>query len=241
MENSRLQGKNLFLSYQNIMETNDLVIYLNKTLFKFGVKYILTGNNMLNLMIFVCLENTINIRSGTILKFNENEANYRVSNDVSTDILNILLSKEKWVEGNCDHPIYLLYQIKEKEFALKEKENELALKKKENELALKETEKELQKNEFQAKLNEKENELNLLNEKLQNIKSINNNLNKSYEQIKIHNEKIFQILTEIKKKSIPNNSNVSIISHEEISEVLENWDNYINVENQNKSDVTLSI
>ena len=242
MEKFRLQGKNLFLSYQNTTDKNDLVVHLNKALFKFGVKYMIIGKNMLNLMIFVCLENTIDIRSRNILNFNENEANYRISSDVSTEISNILQSNEKWIEGNCDHPIYLLYQIKEKE---KEKEFQ------KNEFIQILQEKELQKNEFIQKLNEKEkeftnkmnereNELNLLNEKLQNIENINNNLNKSYERIKLHNEKFVQILTEIKSKST-SSSNVSIISHEEISEILKNWNNYVGIENQNKScDVALS-
>jgi len=187
MEKSRINGKNLFLSYQSSIEKNDLVAHLNKTLFKFGIKYMLIGRNILNLMVFICLENTINIRSGSVLNFNENEANYRVSNDISVDISQILQTNQKWMEGNCDHPIYLIHQIKEKE---KEKEtlrNEFIhkLQEKEKELALKE-------NQFIHKLQEKEKEIEILKLKEEFI-------NKSYERIKSQNENLMNSFLIIKE------------------------------------------
>jgi len=216
MEKSRIQGKNLFLSYTNSINKENLIVHLNNILFKFNIRYMLIGTNKFNLLAFICLEKKIDM-CDSILNYNQNEVNCRISNDISNDILKITKMDNIQLQGECEHPVYLIHKIKEKE-----------------------KEKEFQKNEFIQKLNEKENELNLLNEKLQNMKTINNFLNKSYERIRTHNEKFIQILTEIKSKSNPN-SNVSILSNEEISEILENWNKYVDIENQNKSFDVLSI
>jgi hypothetical protein len=86
-------------------------------------------------LVFVCLENQINVRSGAILNFDKNEAKYKISIDASSDLQKLLQSNKVWCEGECDHPVYLTrlklrnqheekLQRQELEFSLKLKESE---------------------------------------------------------------------------------------------------------------------
>ncbi len=137
-ENYRLSGKNLFLTYpKHDILVNDLIQYLETKLNNRIVNYILVGIKKTKLHVFVSIEKLIDFHSRDCLNFNGIEGEYIVSKDISFDILQILQTYNIKIQGDCDHPIYLLHQIKEKE---------------------NEKEKESLKNEFQAKLQEKEKE-----------------------------------------------------------------------------------
>ena len=131
----RLQGKKLFLLYQNTVNKEVLLRHLKNILFNNSVRYIIIGQDIFNILVFVCLENQINVRSGAILNFDGNEAKYKISIDTSSDIQKLLQSNKVWCEGECDHPVYLTrlklrnqheekLQRQELEFSLKLKESE---------------------------------------------------------------------------------------------------------------------
>ena len=218
MEAPRLQGKKIFLLYNDTVNKENLLNHLKKIFFINQIKYILFGKDIFGLFAFVCLENKINIKSTSILNFDGNEGKYRVSTDTSNDILKILNTREVCVEGECDHPIYLLHQIKEKE-----KENEELKNNYEGKLQRQELEISLKLKESEKEKEELKNKINLLNEKLQNLELINNNLNKSYERIQLHNENFIKTFTEI-QNNFQNKKEITTKSQEEISKILENFE-----------------
>jgi hypothetical protein len=105
----RLQGKKLFLLYQNIVNKEVLLRHLKNILFNNGVRCVVVGQDIFNILVFVCLENQINVRSEAILNFDGNEAKYKISIDKSSDIQKLLQSNKVWCEGECDHPVYLTH------------------------------------------------------------------------------------------------------------------------------------
>ena len=148
----RLSGKNLSLVYPaSYFSLCDLMKYLSHKLNKYVVNYILIGANKNKIIVFASIEKLINVRSGDFLNFGEIEGQYKVSINVSDDIFKILQTGNILVEGECDHPVYLIHLIKEKE---KEKEKEILKKDYEEKLKIKELE-------FFLKLQENEKENNL--------------------------------------------------------------------------------
>jgi|LauGreDrversion4_2_1035121.scaffolds.fasta_scaffold46578_2 hypothetical protein len=190
----RLQGKNLFLLYQNTVNKEVLLRHLKNILFSNGVRYILIGKDIFNILVFVCLENPINVRSGAILNFDGNEAKYKVSTDTSSDIYKLLQSNEVWCEGECDHPVYLTHkelrnqyegklQRQELEFSFKLKESE---KEKEELRSNYEGKLQIQELEFSLKLKECEKEYNRkIHEKEKEKEELKNNYEKKLKRKEI--------------------------------------------------------
>jgi hypothetical protein len=221
-EKYRLSGKKLFLTYPiNKIYVNELIIYLESKFNNKIINYILVGIKKTKLHVFISVEKIIDFRSKDCLNFNGIEGEYIISTDVSLDILRILQSDDVKIQGDFDHPVYLLHKIKEKEkekefreiLFLKEKElvlkeKEFDLKKKENEIIrnefqtkLNENKKEfaLKENEFIHKLQEKENELVLKEKEIELLKFKEDFMNKSHERIKSQNENLMNSFLNIKE------------------------------------------
>jgi len=222
MEKFRLNGKNLFLIYPTkCFHVNDLIEYLTLKLNNKIINNILVGINKTKIYVFISLEKKFDLNSKDCFDLNKIEGEYKVSVDVSLNILQILQSDKVKIQGECHHPVYLLHQIKEKEKETMRNEFQVKLQEKEKELILKENEKELQKNEFQTKLKEKEKELILkenefihklqenekdfvhkLQEKEKEIELLKfkeDFMNKSYERIKSQNENLMNSFLSIKE------------------------------------------
>jgi len=145
------------LLYPNTSNRESLKNQLNTLLLKYGVKYMMIGKNCLHLMFLISLESQIDIKSKSILNFDNLEGHYRISSEIGSDIYKLLQSNEVWCEGECDHPVYLTHLLKEKEKAkLQRQELEFSLKLKESE-----KEKEELKNNYEGKLQRQELEFSL--------------------------------------------------------------------------------
>ena len=210
MEKSRLKGKNLFLNYPREIQHESLLIDLKLKFHNKFINYIIIGQNNFSTMTLMSFKENVDLKSTNIFNFEGIQGEYKVSTDVSVDILRILQTNNVKIQGECDHPVYLMHQIKEKE---KEKEtlrNEFINK-------LQEKEKETLRNEFIHKLQEKEKEFALKEKEI-----IRNEF-----QAKLHEiEKEF-ILYEKEKEIMRNHFQTKLYEHEKELVLKENENQYL--------------